>query len=440
MQSCEKKLVKKNFKSVVKQFLQGHFEAGLNKLNELNPELLTKKDFVLFKKVSHIYFLGQLLGLPTLHSILTYYGIKSNSLRINLNTLNTTLSRRKVIEIHEKIFQNNARQILEELLSKDSSVLSKKSVTIVIDDSIFKQWLQDLIGKDPYYGCFFSGQYHSKQYGFKVCCLGVSIADVFYPLFLDFVPKKISDERGKNTELTAEDVAMKLIKKWAAFYQTLQKPSKTPLFYLSCDSGYSSIKISKMCKENDLIYISVPKKSHLFKIDKVKKKLSDFVIEFEEKEKIYFENYKAESIEPDAYTWRVEATYCSQDINVILLFFRLNGSNKVSIIYTTHINILKKTLRRHWFDRTYIEQFFKLLKHSMKIQNSIIRSKEGFENKLYQFMSIAFYLQTFVRCVRKKIDFEVKQKIGLEGIKRQPLLKECVDELLQQILQKNSHN
>lgn len=440
MQSSKKKLVKKNLKFAIKQFLQGHFETGLDKLNELSPDLLDKKDFVLFKKVSHIYLFGQLLDLPTLHSILTYYGIKSNSLRINLNALNTALSHSKVIQIYETIFQNNARQSLEELLSKDSSILSKKSVTIVIDDSIFKQWLKDLISEDPYYGCFFSGQFHSKQYGFKVCCLGVSIDEVFHPLFLDFVPKKVSDEKGKNTALTAEDVAIKLIKKWSAFYQTLKKPSDSPSFYLSCDSGYSSIKISKVCKENGLIYISVPKKSHLFIIGKVKKKLSDFVIEFEEKEKIYFQNCKNENTEPDTYTWRVEATYCSQDTSVILLFFRLNGSDKISIVYTTHINILKKTLRRHWFDRTYIEQFFKLLKHSMKIQNSTIRSKEGFENKLFQFMSIAFYLQTFVRFIRKKIDFEVKQKIGLEGIKRQPLLKECMDELLQQVLQKNSHN
>ena len=72
---------------------------------------------------------------------------------------------------------------------------------------------------------------------------------------------------------------------------------------------------------------------------------------------------------------RFRAFYDSQNREVVLLAFRLNGSKKVSIIYATDKNIKGKTLRRHWFQRTYIEQFFKLLKHYLLIQKSITTPK-----------------------------------------------------------------
>ena len=148
-----------------------------------------------------------------------------------------------------------------------------------------------------------------------------------------------------------------------------------------------------------------------------------------------FQKCERENSVPSCFTWRASGQYCSQKRTVILLFFRLNNSDKVSIIYSTNTSIFEKTLRHHWFDRTYIEQFFKLLKHSMKIQNTIRRTKEKFENKLYQFMCLAFHLQIFVKFIRKKFDFGMKQKIGLEGIKRYAPLGACIDELMKELLQ-----
>jgi hypothetical protein len=127
--------------------------------------------------------------------------------------------------------------------------------------------------------------------------------------------------------------------------------------------------------------------------------------------------------------------YESQNRPVILLFFRLNGSNKVSVIYSTKLSIFRKTLRHHWFNRTYIEQFFKLLKHSMKIQNIIVRTKERFEQKLYQFMFIGFYLQKFTRYIRKQFDFRSNRNLGLEGLKRQKALRQVIIDLLGELLQ-----
>ena len=36
---------------------------------------------------------------------------------------------------------------------------------------------------------------------------------------------------------------------------------------------------------------------------------------------------------------------CKDNQRVVLLIFRLNGSNKVRIIYTTHLEIMGKTLQ-----------------------------------------------------------------------------------------------
>jgi len=146
---------------------------------------------------------------------------------------------------------------------------------------------------------------------------------------------------------------------------------------------------------------------------------------FEKQEAAYVKNNPSATTElatnsqPETpYTWRLSGEYKSQNRKVVLLFFRLNKSKKVSVIYSTSLPIFSKTLRRHWFNRRYIEQFFKLLKHSMKIQYTIIRTKEAFEKKVSVFMFLGFYLQLFVGYVRKRFNFRIKRKLGLEAIKR----------------------
>ena len=86
-----------------------------------------------------------------------------------------------------------------------------------------------------------------------------------------------------------------------------------------------------------------------------------------------------------------------------MLFFRLNGSKKVSVIYSISKHIFAKTLRRHWFQRTYIEQFFKMLKHVLQIQEARTKDKKGFEFKLYRFAYVAWHAQKLVRWIRKKM-------------------------------------
>ena len=114
---------------------------------------------------------------------------------------------------------------------------------------------------------------------------------------------------------------------------------------------------------------------------------------------------------------RIRANYCSKKEDVILLIFRLNGSKKVTAIYTTDKYIFAKTLRRHWFQRTYIEQFFKILKHVLKIQEARTSKKKDFEIKLLRFAFVAIHAQQIVRFLRKKMpDFRNKGFISIQRI------------------------
>lgn len=404
----------------------------------------------ILNKLLSIYLLGQLVNLPTLHSILEQRGIKSNFYQISYTRLVKNISHQDFINLFEVSFKEIVKTKLQSMSQKDSSIWSKELVTVILDDSIFKHWIEQLIGQEKYYGSFFSGQYKSNVYGFKVLCLGVSIDGVFYPVFFKLVSKKIADNQGKNTEASACKVGQGLVEKWGVFVSEITKEGFIlPPIHLSCDSGYSDRNLSDTCQSNNLIYISVPKRTHIFIINGEDKKISDLVSEFENQEAAYINDTSSNTGTLETkrqndlpYTWRICGEYKSQGKKVVLLFFRLNKSKKISVIYSTDIHIFAKTLRRHWFNRTCIEQFFKLLKHSMKIQNTIVRSKESFEKKLSIFMFVGLYLQLFTGYVRKQFDFGLNRKIGLEAIKRNIDLNQCVSKLLDHLLQAqvNSNN
>ena len=356
----------------------------------------------MLEKMSSLFFLGELLGLPTLNSILSKFSIKSNHLQKNYKAFYDKLSINKIRKIFEYVFEIQLRQRFEEMSKKDSSIWSKELVTLVLDDSIFRQWLQGQVPEkdwEDFYGCFFSGQYKASVYGFKVVSLGVCIEGVFYPLYFDFV-KKMPKTASKDDKRAASavKVAEKLIKRWATFTKDLSSNGvNLPKLHLSCDSGYSDVDLAKVCDESDLIYISVPKKSHLFEIKGQKIKLSDWI------EKEFLEAEKTHLLHSDEpFIFRFQAKYYSKDSEVTLLAFRLNGSNKVSVIYSTNKHIFAKTMRRHWFQRTYIEQFFKTLKHVLKISEARVRTKAQFENKLWHFAFMALQADKLVRFIRRK--------------------------------------
>ncbi len=72
---------------MVQKYFRGAFEAGLNIFEIVQQELeslnFTDEESRHLKKLLKIFFLGQLIGLPTLHSILSQYDITSNKHQID---------------------------------------------------------------------------------------------------------------------------------------------------------------------------------------------------------------------------------------------------------------------------------------------------------------------------------------------------------------------
>ena len=410
--------------NLVKKYFKGDYCGNVSVFSSLSKELdslnLNAQQLGQLEKLIQVFFLGQLVGLPTLQAMMTKFSISSNHRQVQYKKLCKDLSISKIRILFEAVFSHTIEEKLKKMTQKDSSCWSRELTTVILDDSIFRSWFQSQNFSedfDDFYGKFFSGQFGSAVYGFKVLTLGTCIDGIFYPQYFDFVKKK---NPNKPKFKTAVEVAEKLVIRWGKWKEKLNKKGiSLPRLHLSCDSGYSDPNLAETCESNGICYISVPKKSHNFEIDHTKIKLEIWIKQIfipEEKEHLR----KQESL-PDeqktSFQYRVRAIYCSKKQEVTLLFFRLKGSKKVTVIYTPDKYIFAKTLRRHWFQRTYIEQFFKTLKHVLKIQEARVNKKDDFEIKLLRFAFVAIHVQQIVRFLRKKTPiFKDKGFISIQRI------------------------
>jgi hypothetical protein len=200
-------------------------------------------------------------------------------------------------------------------------------------------------------------------------------------------------------------IAVKLMQKVGVFIEKLRKkhPEMADLNF-SCDNGYSHKALLNAAPECHLTYISVPKKGHYFTIDGEKMTLLDYIeTVYKPAETAYDAAQKAVSTDKKIpFTMRIRVHYEALACDVTILIFRLLNSKKITAIYTPNKNIFAKTLRRHWFARTQIEQFFKMLKHFMHIAETRPREKHGFEYKMLRFAFIALQIKQFIRILRKK--------------------------------------
>ncbi|MFM2267187.1 MAG: hypothetical protein RL757_628 [Bacteroidota bacterium] len=369
-------------------------------IESINVELLDKKQASEFVKFQKLFSLGQLLGLTTLHAILEIHGIKSNNIQKKYSFLCKTLTHNKLHKIQEYLFAEQLKSKLEELASQSESEWSKSNVTVVGDASVFKQNLNKEQHDNDYYSSWFSGQYHTTVTGFKILTLGVVISGIFYPLYYEFIGKKNDKEK---------ELFCKLLKKFKFFWEEIQKkhailPKK---LHLSCDNGYSCKEIVESCDSNNLILLSVPKKNNLFKINNISKPLNQWIeTEYLEKEKAFLSKQNTENKEKInlKFTLRIKAYYKALGIEVLLLFFRYNHSEKVTVIYCPVIqspNIFAKTMRHHWFSRTQIEQFFRTVKHILKIQEVKSQTKIEMDIKLGRFLGLALDAQLFTKYLKK---------------------------------------
>ncbi len=339
--------------------------------------------------------------------------------------------------IFESVFESNLLEALAGMCKKDACCWSRELVTAILDDSVFRQWLKS---QDPTadfeecYGKFFSGQFGTTVYGFKVPTFGVCIQGVFYPLYAEYIKKATETNPNPAKQCV---VAATLVDRWGMFVKkAAQTGIKIPKIHFSCDSGYNDKDLAEACARNGLVYISVPKTSHriqfVLKGQKVEMNFSQWV------EKVYLPKEKKHKSQTDGQTepfvLRSRVFYKAFGKEVVIIAFRLNNSQRVSIVYCPQVDIFAKTLRRQWFQRTYIEQFFKLLKHVLKIQEARVKTKADFDVKLIRFTFIAYHAQQMVIEIRRKT--RLFGSMGYISIQRTL----NTDEFWNSLLQQNAHS
>ena len=388
------KILKKELKQVLKGYLQGNFEASLQRLKELKATQLDTKSYEKLRRVLDILLIGELYGLHTLKQILRTFGIKSTNYYKLWQDFRYHQIKRWSISLCVDYFKAK----LKVLMGKSDSTWSRTEVTIVVDDSIFKQWLKNM-PRGHYYDCFFSGQVGRAVYGFRVTLIGVALGDDFYPLYFQFVPKG-----GRSKK-----VALKLLNKVRAMFKQLSDKEgfKYPNLFLSVDSGFTDTDLIKYCERVGIGFIGVPKKNYIFGFGEQKMNLNNYIEQvFLPQEAAYMEAQKANGVAPEPFTFRVRANFKSQNREVVLLFFRLNNSQKVTVIFCQQIAVMGKTLRRRFFQRTKIELFFRFLKDTLKIQKSKTERFGDFTKKLSLYLLKAMVCLQFVQYCRTKKRFK----------------------------------
>lgn len=356
---------------------------------------LDSKSKLKFNRVLNIMSLGSLYGLNTLSQILSALHIKSN----NLHKIWRDATYQQVQSFVKHFGEDNFKTHLLALAKKDDSAWSRAQVTIIADDSIFRQWLKNM-PKGEQFAKFFSGQYHKTVYGFRVSLVGVALGDTFYPLYFLVVPK---GECSKKAALKSLKKAHQLIEKTLE-QQELSPPNLT----FSVDSGFTDKELIAYCETKDIRFVGVPKKNNKFQIGRYDLNLKDYIEKvFLKKEQQYLAECKAKNIEPQPFCLRKKGTYQALGRTVTLLFFRLKDSKKVSVIFCNDLEISAKFMRRRFFQRTKIEQFFRLLKDTLKIQQTKSVDAASFIKKLATCIFKAIVCQNFRNYCNKKFkDFK----------------------------------
>lgn len=360
----------------------------------MENQKLDKKQQLQLRRVLEVMLIGEFFGLHTLNSILTSFGIKSTNLYKIWKDFSFHQIKRLTIDLSIDYF----KEAMEKLGNQSDSTWSRSEVTIIIDDSIFKMWLKNMPQGDSY-AKFFSGQIKRTVYGFRVTLIGVNIGEDFHPLYFQIVPKKGDTKK----------VALNLLKKVRGVFLELSEKQgfSYPNLYLSVDSGFTYDKLIAYCERHDIGFIGVPKKTNVFKFKDINMNLKTFIEEqFLAKEQAYKEDMQRKGAAEKPFVLRMKAHYRAQDREVVLLFFRLNGSNKVTVIFCSDLEVMKKTLRRRFFQRTKIELFFRFLKETLKIQKSKSERYGDFVKKLSLCILKAVFCLRLQKFFRKKRKFK----------------------------------
>lgn len=369
-------------------------------------------------KVTLLLLVGMLYDITTLKELLSLYGIKSN----NYSKIWQKLTHKQVYAL----FTMGSRSIFKEefvkLLGQSESSQSRAEITIVGDDCTFQQWLKKA-EEDPYYGVFFSGQYKKMVYGFCVSLVGIVLNSTFYPLSFQLIPKPepkvkttTQEDNQEDTEkekaVEKEKAAEKKRKKSLValengikdvhnFIQQLSKEAEIalPQLYLSVDSGFSNKELFDFCDNLHIITISVAKSTEVlfYKGERMNfKTLIDTV--FLAQEAAYNAENKGTKV---PFLLRLKVFYQKLGAMVTIVIFRFNGSQKVTVIFCYDDIIHAKTMRRRFFQRTQIEQFFRMVKHTLQISQSKSEGYKSFNKKVALFFLKSIFAFSFRNHCRK---------------------------------------
>lgn len=396
----DKKRIQEELNKAMSRFMKHEIEEAIAVVNHLEAIKIPVSEQGKVQKVVMLLLAGTLYDMSTLTEILSLLGIKSN----NYSKIWQKLSHKQVYDL----FVMGSRQLFSKeftkLLAQSESSQSRAEITIVGDDSVFKQWLKN-VENDAFYGKFFSGQYQKTVYGYCVSLVGVVLHDTFYPLSFSLVPKaqaKTAENKVKDLERKKSLIQLeKGIKEVQNFLVQLSKDKKKelPTLYLSIDSGFNDKELLDFCKKLEIIGICVAKGNEvlLYKNKKMNfKELVDTV--FLSTEKAFYKDKKNEN---KPFSLRLRVYYQKLKQWVTILIFRFNGSKKLTVIFTYDKNIFAKTLRRHFFQRTQIEQFFRLVKHTLGISQSKSTDYKSFIKKVAIFFLKAIFAFAFRNYCRK---------------------------------------
>jgi len=351
-----------------------------------------------------LQLLGELFGHHTLTGLLKSVGIQSNQ----KNKKWSKLSHRQLFKWLNLYLKQAFLDDFKVLLVKSDSTWSRQNITVVGDESVFRQWLEGLKKEDdPYYGKYFSGQFCKSVWGYKSSVWGVMFNDRFYPIEIKFL----------STDDTCSSIAQSCFETVSTFLLKCLEGYEKPLLHVSVDSGFNNKELLLKIESKGFVPICVPKNSHIIEYNGNRLKISELKEIYKEKEEAFTlkcEKEKAlklksgEPISPEngqaqAFVWRQKVQYQMHGKNVILLLFRLKNSNKVSVVFTTDLNAKAITIRRHWFTRTSIEQFFRLMKTTLKLQESKSENYQGFVKKF----SLTCLKACFVLDLRNRVRAKV---------------------------------
>lgn len=169
------------------------------------------------------------------------------------------------------------------------------------------------------------------------------------------------------------------------------------------DNGFNDKELFDKCAKLGLIPLFIPlfipTKSEIIEFENTRTSFAELIkLQFLPQEEAFFAD---ENNKNKHFLLRLRVFYKKMNRFVTIIIFRFNKSSKVTIVFTDNKEIKAKTMRWHFFQRTQIEQFFRLVKHTLQIRQSKSDDFKSFSKKLALFFLKALFAFTFRNFCRK---------------------------------------